>query len=105
MYKRQVLSDDKYIQLTTQLIGAPGTITGGAVIEANSNYDVEWSVKNNGEDPDSDDYVYYEVESVVVDNQKVTPDSDGSIKLNNIQKDTDVEVYVKPCLLYTSRCV
>ncbi len=91
-----VLSDDKYIQLTTQLIGAPGTITGGAVIEANSNYDVEWSVKNNGTDPDSDDYVYYEVESVVVDNQKVTPDSNGSIKLNNIQKDTNVEVYVKP---------
>ncbi|WP_434310074.1 InlB B-repeat-containing protein [Hominifimenecus sp. rT4P-3] len=91
-------NDEKYIQLTTKLVGGPGEITGGAVISQGEDYKVDWDVVVPDSDPDSPNYTYYEVEKVVVDGETVTPTEDGKLDLTDIQKDTEVEVHLRPVL-------
>ncbi len=89
-------SEDEYIKLNTQIIGGPGTITGGAYLKSNSDYDVEWNL-DSSIDVDSPDYTYYEVDKVVVDG-KTKDTTDGKLSFTNLQDDTDVKVYVKPVM-------
>lgn len=95
------------VKVTTQINGGPGTITGGAVLEKESDYTVEWGVNNNSSgqeidgtlDNESKDtaYTHYELVSVTVDGVEHKPaEGEQSIKLNGITKDTDVQVNIKP---------
>ena len=95
------------VKVTTQINGGPGTITGGAVLEKESDYTVEWGVNNisSGQeidgtlDNESKDtaYTHYELVSVTVDGVEHKPaEGEQSIKLNGITKDTDVQVNIKP---------
>ncbi len=119
--------EDQFVKVTTQLVGASGTITGGAVIKNGDDYNVAWTVNGLGAskneenvvaesvdpvtgekkyllqvgDPNTDDYVCYEVEKVTV-NDMVIDNADNrpiqEIDLATITKDTDVKVHVKPLL-------
>ena len=119
--------EEQFVKITTQLVGASGTITGGAVIKNGDDYNVAWTVNGLGAskneenviaesvdpvtgekkyllqvgDPNTDDYVCYEVEKVTV-NDMVIDNADNrpiqEIDLATITKDTDVKVHVKPIL-------
>ncbi len=95
--KVPIYSGEDYIQVTTQIVGGPGTITGGAVVEVNSNYDVNWDIIKS-DDPDDPDYVYYEVEKVTVNGKTVSDVENEEVNLKNLDKDTDVVVHVKPVM-------
>ena len=91
-------SDQDFIQVTTQLVGAPGTITGGAVIEKGNDYDVNWDVVTSDAPPESDQYFYYEIEKVEINGVEQIKSDDNNVALTEISEDTDVKVYVKPVL-------
>lgn len=89
-----------FIQVTTQLVGAPGNITGGAVIEKDSDYDINWDVVTTpeGVSKDSDEYFYYEIEKVEINGIEQEKTDATNVNLTAISEDTDVKVYVKPVL-------
>lgn len=90
---------DEYIKVDTKIIGGPGTITGGAVIEKNSDYNVEWNFENQTtSDVTDSNYAYYELDKVVVDGKEVDTGEDKTLTLDNIDKNTAVEVHLKPVL-------
>ncbi len=100
------------VKVTTQINGGPGTISGGAVLEKDSDYEVKWGVNNNtnGQDVDGTldpngnfgneakdtSYTHYELVNVVVDGKVVEPDEDNKVTLKGITDDTDVQVNIKP---------
>ena len=88
--------DKDSIKVVTELIGGPGSITGGSVVEKGSSYDVEWNpVYQTTTDKTSDEYAAYVIDKVVVNGQQISQD-DQKVKLENIDKDQKVEVYLKP---------
>ena len=89
--------EDDYIKVTTQIVGGPGTITGGAVLEKNSDYEVEWTAGSGNTDPDSDDYSYYEVVGVEVNGKEVSKEAESQV-LKNLSEDAKVVVKVAPVL-------
>ncbi len=92
--------DKDSVKVITELIGGPGTITGGSVVEKGSSYDVEWNpVYQTTEDKSSDDYATYVIDKVVVNGQEISKD-DQKVQLENIDKDQKVEVYLKPDLYH-----
>lgn len=86
-------SGDDYIEVTTQITGGPGTITGGAILKKGSDYEVDWDINTKNVSPDDPDYTYYEVDHVTVDGQVVDVQN---IKLEELEKDARVEVVLKP---------
>lgn len=91
-------NDQEFIQVTTQLVGAPGSITGGAVIEKGEDYDVNWDVVTSDAPKDSDQYFYYEIEKVEINGVEQIKSDESNVSLTEISEDTDVKVYVKPVL-------
>lgn len=93
-------NDQEFIQVTTQLVGAPGTITGGAVVEKGMDYDVNWDVTTKADDSTkgTDKYFYYEIEKVEVNGVEQDQSDASNVALTDINEDTDVKVYVKPVL-------
>ncbi len=91
--------DEKdYNKILTQIIGGPGEITSGAVIESGSNYEVNWEIAPNAPtDPDDPNYVAYKVDKVEV-NGEVVDLEDNKLNFDDITEDTDVKVYVSPDL-------
>ena len=91
--------DEKdYNKILTQIIGGPGEITSGAVIESGSNYEVNWEIAPNAPtNPDDPDYVAYKVDKVEV-NGEVVDLKDNKLNFDDITEDTDVKVYVSPDL-------
>lgn len=90
-----VYSEDEFIKVTTKIEGGPGEITGGAVIEKDSDYNVGWTLDMNNSDPEADDYTYYEVVDVIVNGESKGKDL-TDVELKNIKKDTDIVVKVQP---------
>ncbi len=90
--------EDSFIKVNTQIVGGPGTITGGAVIKSETPYEVEWDINSNDADPTSDDYTYYEVEKVTINGNEVDVKDLNSVDLGSLTEDTDVIVEVKPVL-------
>lgn len=91
--------EDTFIKVNTQIVGGPGTITGGAVIKSETPYEVEWNInENTGEDAAKNDpnYTYYEVEEVTVNGEVI--DAEDKYDLGKLTEDTDVVVKVKPVL-------
>ena len=98
-----VYSEDEYNRLNTQIVGGPGTITGGGVVEKGSNQEVAWGI-NTVTDPTQNDYSYYEIESIEVNGTELTEEelnnavTNGKINLDNLDKDTNVVVNIKPVI-------
>ncbi len=88
---------DEYIKVTTQIVGGPGTITGGAILKKDSDYQVEWSAGNGETNPDSDNYSYYEVVGVEVNGKEVSKDTAGQ-EFKNLSEDAKIVVKVAPVL-------
>ena len=92
-------SEDQHYKIKTQIIGGPGTITGGGIVEAGSDYDVQWTVApNTSDNPEDSNYASYEVDKVVVNGKVVVPDEENRIYFDSINADTEVEVYLTPIL-------
>ncbi len=115
---------EKDVKVTTQLIGASGEITGGAVVPANTPYEVNWSVKEPGvsedkikaekdeatgetryiwtqNEPGDPNYACYKVNKITVNGEEVSinsVDDAKSVDLGRINEDKDVKVYVSPML-------
>ncbi len=90
---------DSFNKLNTQIVGGPGTITGGGYIgEDNKNQTITWDI-NTVTDPTDPKYSYYEVESVTINGEEVSVDEYESGSLNReITEDTEVVVNIKPVL-------
>lgn len=91
---------DEYIKVTTQVVGGPGTITGGAVLKKGDDYQVDWTAGgNNTANPDDTDYSYYEIVSVTVDGERKSVQAlTGDLTLENLTEDARVVVEVAPVL-------
>lgn len=94
---KEPIFNEESVKVDTQVVGGPGTITGGAIIEKGSEYDVEWELPT-WVDPDSDDYKYYEITSVTVNGKEVEISEDNKVDLGKVNEDTRVVVEVKPVL-------
>ena len=91
-----VYPDEDYIKLNTKIVGGPGTITNGGLVESGSDQTVSWNI-NSVTDPESANYSYYEVKEVTLNDEKISAE-DASVNLTNITEDTDVIVKVEPVL-------
>ncbi len=87
---------DNMINVSTQLIGAPGTITAGATLAVGSDYTVTWNpVLQTGTDPSDPNYSIYQIDRVEVNGEAVTVDG-NSLQFTQLDQNKDVKVYVKP---------
>lgn len=93
-----VIDRDNFVKITTQIVGGPGEITGGAIVKKDTPYDVDWNIPTNELEPEDKDYKYYEVESVEVDGKKIEASESGKINFDKLEKDTDVKVNLRPVL-------
>lgn len=85
------------LQITTQIVGGPGTITGGSTVSKGSDYAVSWQpVIQTTPDPDDANYAVYEVESVKVNGKSVAGPDDRDLTLSNITDNKNVVVTLKP---------
>ncbi|MGI6094374.1 MAG: InlB B-repeat-containing protein [Lachnospiraceae bacterium] len=87
--------EDEYIKVTTQIVGGPGEITGGAVLKSDSDYTVNWSSSSNSSDPTASDYTYYEVVDVTVNGESKGSEL-SDVVLKNLTEDAEVVVKVAP---------
>ncbi|MGN0518348.1 MAG: InlB B-repeat-containing protein [Acutalibacteraceae bacterium] len=85
------------VMVKTQLIGGPGTITGGAMIPVGSDYTVEWDVFQSTADINSDEYEAFEVYKVVVNGEEQSV-TGNTLTLNDIESNQTVYVYVRPAI-------
>ena len=76
-----IYPEEDYNRLNTKIVGGPGTVSGGGLIESGSDYSVSWNI-NAVTDPTSDNYSYYEVEEVTVNGQAKdeTAIADGKVR-------------------------
>ncbi len=87
-----------YNKILTQIIGGPGEITSGAVVESGSNYEVNWEIAPNiPDDPDDPNYAAYKIDKVEV-NGEVVDLEENKLNFDDIKEDADVKVYVSPDL-------
>ncbi len=95
-----VYEDEDYSKLSTQIVGGPGTITGGGLIDKEAEQTVSWTINAPDVKPDSEDYTYYEVESVIVNGEEkeIGDASLDSLNLGKLTEDTNVVVNIKPVL-------
>lgn len=85
------------LQVTTQIVGGPGTITGGSTVSKGSDYAVSWQpVIQTTPKVDDPNYAVYEVESVKVNGKSVAGPNDRDLTLSNITDDKNVVVTLKP---------
>lgn len=92
---------DSYIKVNTKVEGGPGIITGGAILKKEESYTVDWTAGlGNTQNPDSEDYSYYEVTSVKVNGEEVPFENPttGTMDLDTITQDQTVVVKVAPVL-------
>lgn len=98
---RDPANEDRYVKVTTQLEGVAGEITNGAVLKQGSDYEVSWNIPRDS-DPDSPNYVYYDIESVTINGQEAVlkdGSTTGSIdpsQLTNLTEDSHIVVKAKP---------
>lgn len=98
---RDPANEEHYVKVTTQLEGVAGEITNGAVLKQGSDYEVSWNIPRDS-DPNSPNYVYYDIESVTINGQEATladGSTTGSIdpsELKNLTEDSHVVVKAKP---------
>lgn len=87
------------LQVSTQIVGGPGTITGGSTVAKGDSYDVSWQpVIKTTDDKTSSDYAVYEVESVKVNGKAAAGPNDRDLSLDNITEDQNVVVTLKPVI-------
>lgn len=87
------------LQVSTQIVGGPGTITGGSTVAKGDSYDVSWQpVIKTTDDKTSPDYAVYEVESVKVNGKAAAGPNDRDLSLDNITEDQNVVVTLKPVI-------
>ena len=92
--------EEEMVKVTTQVIGGPGTISGGAALNKGEDYDVSWNV-NQVEDPTDSNYTYYEVDSVEVKQGETTIPvdlTDTQHSFTNLNEDATVTVKLKPVM-------
>lgn len=91
------------LQVSTQIVGGPGTITGGSTVAKGDSYDVSWQpVIKTTDDKTSPDYAVYEVESVKVNGKAAAGPNDRDLSLDNITEDQNVVVTLKPVIYNVS---
>ena len=91
------------LQVSTQIVGGPGTITGGSTVAKGDTYDVSWQpVIKTTDDKTSPDYAVYEVESVKVNGKAAAGPNDRDLSLDNITEDQNVVVTLKPVIYNVS---
>lgn len=87
------------LQVSTQIVGGPGTITGGSTVAKGDSYDVSWQpVIKTTDDKTSPDYAVYEVDSVKVNGKAAAGPNDRDLSLDNITEDQNVVVTLKPVI-------
>lgn len=96
--KEPEYSEDSFIKVNTQIVGGPGTITGGAVIKTETPFEVAWNINSNNADPTSEEYTYYEVDKVLINGEEVNVGDLNSYDLGKLTQDTNVVVEVKPVM-------
>ncbi len=85
------------LQVTTQIVGGPGTITGSSTVSKGGDYAVAWQpVIQTTPDPDDPQYAVYEVESVKVNGKAMAGPDDRDLTLSNITENKNVVVTLKP---------
>lgn len=94
--KEPTFPADEYIKIDTQIVGGPGSITGGALVVKDTEYDVKWELPalKSVDDPD---YAYYEVGKVTVNGKEIKTEED-KVALGKVAKDTSVIVELVPVL-------
>ena len=92
--------EEEMVKVTTQVVGGPGTISGGAALNKGEDYNVSWNV-NQVEDPTDSNYTYYEIESVEVKQGETTVPvdlTDTQHSFTNLNEDATVTVKLKPVM-------
>ena len=85
------------LKVTTQIKGGPGTITGGATVNAGASYHVAWEpIIQTTPRVDDPSYAVYEVKRVEVNGTEAAGTADREMQLDNIKEDKNVVVTVKP---------
>ncbi len=91
------------LNVTTKIVGGPGSITGGTTIARGDSYTVAWEpVIQTTPDYTSPDYAVYEVANVEVNGKTAAGGDDRDLELTNIRENKDVVVTVKPVLYNVS---
>lgn len=87
------------LNITTKIVGGPGSITGGTTISRGDNYNIAWEpVIQTTPDYNSPDYAVFEVANVEVNGKTAAGSDDRDLELTNIREDKDVVVTVRPVL-------
>ena len=92
--------EEEMVKVTTQVVGGPGTISGGAALNKGEDYNVSWNV-NQVEDPADSNYTYYEIDSVEVKQGETTVPvdlTDTQHSFTNLNEDATVTVKLKPVM-------
>lgn len=87
------------LNITTKIVGGPGSITGGTTISRGDSYNIAWEpVIQTTPDYNSPDYAVFEVANVEVNGKTAAGNDDRDLELTNIRENKDVVVTVRPVL-------